>query len=252
MVYAYIRFSTTAQDETQQLRTVEEYAERNGITIDAFEKDEGVSGGVSYRNRRLNALVGKLKEGDVLIVSEVSRLGRSMSDLSKLVNEELKPRKVRLIAIKTAIDLHCENIKAIDQMMLDMFSFSAQIEKEMIQQRTQSAINDRKDRIKRDGGFISKSGNFCDHLGRKKGDKNPIGVDAMSKKRTEKALEWKSKSPLYKRVAKMLQRGEPRSKILEMTCELYEEDPVAYGTREGKPLNKGTLSKWARELTIRN
>ena len=252
MTYAYLRYSTSHQDEVQQQFALDEYASSHGLTIDGLVKDEGISGGISYRERNLYKLVKKMNPGDILITTEISRLGRAMSDINKLLNDELKPRRLRLIVVKMGIDLDCSNLKAVDEMIIFAFGFSAQCEKEMIQQRTQSSIDARKEMIKRDGGFISKTGNFCDHLGRKKGDRNPIGVDAMSKKRTANALEWKSKSPLYKRVAKMLQRGESRSKILEMTGELYEEDPVAYGTREGRPLSKGVLSKWARELTIRN
>lgn len=244
MVYAYLRFSTTHQDEIQQMQAINEYATQKGITIDEFEKDEGVSGGVSFRNRNLNRLVKKFKSGDVLLVSEISRLGRSMADINILVNEELKKRGVRLIVIKMGLDLDCANLKAVDQMVLFALSFAAECEKELIKSRTQSALDARKEWIKKDGGFMSKSGNFCDHLGRKKGDKNPNAVQAMAMKKTEDADAWKRKSPLYLLAINMYFRGEPRSKILETAGELYEEDPVAYGTREGKPLSKGVLSKW--------
>jgi len=244
MVYGYIRFSTNSQDETQQRHTVEEYAAQHNITIDEFERDEGVSGGVSFRNRNLNRLVKKLRPGDVLVVSEISRLGRSMGDLNKLVNDELKPRKIRLIAIKTNMDIDCEKMKATDEILLSFFGFAAQLEKELLQQRTQSAMDARKEWIKKDGGFMSKNGNFCDHLGRKKGDKNPNAVLAMAAKKTEDADSWKRKSPLYLLAINMYYKGEPRSKILKIAGELYEDDPVAYGTREGKPLSKGVLSKW--------
>ena len=53
--------------------------------------------------------------GDALVVSEISRLGRSMSDLNKLVNDELKPKKLRLIVISMGLDLDCANLKAIDE-----------------------------------------------------------------------------------------------------------------------------------------
>lgn len=252
MVYSYIRFSTTKQDDVQQQQAIKEWATPRGIVIDEFVKDEGVSGGVSYRERNLYKLVKKLVPGDMLIVSEISRIGRSMSDLNLLITQELKPRKVRLVCIKLNLDLDCANIKAIDEMLLFAFSFAAQLEKELIQSRTQSAIDARKEMIKKDGGFMSKNGNFCNHLGRKKGDKNPNAILAMHAKQSKSASDWKRRSPLYLTVKNMLQSGEPRQKILRMTSELYEEDPKAYGTRNGKKLCEGTLSRWASEILTRN
>ncbi len=252
MVYAYLRFSTTKQDEIQQIHAINEFASQKGIAIDEFEKDEGVSGGVSFRDRNLNRLVKKLQNGDVLLVSEISRLGRSMSDINILVNEELKKRGVRLLVIKMGLDLNCSNLKAVDQMVLFALSFAAQCEKELIQSRTQSAIDARKEWIQKDGGFVSKTGNFCDHLGRKKGDKNPNAGLAMCAKKIENAAEWKRRSPLYMMATRLVLKGVPRNEILRMTDELYEKDPVAYGTREGCRLSKGVLSRWATDVLVKN
>ena len=132
-IYEYQRISTSAQEIAQQHNTVQEYVNAKGWTITESVSDEGVSGGVSYKNRNLYKLIQCMSEGDVLIVSEISRLGRSMSDLNKLVNDELKPRKLRLIIVKMGLDLDCSNLKAIDEMILFAFSFSAQLEKELIQ-----------------------------------------------------------------------------------------------------------------------
>lgn len=252
MTYAYIRFSTNKQEDVQQVQAIREWTEPRGITIDEFVKDEGVSGGVSYRDRNLNSLVKKLKPGDVLVCSEISRLGRSMSDISDLLSKELKPRKIRIVVIKMGIDVDCANMQAADEFLFSALAFSAQLEKELIQSRTQSAIDARKELIQKDGGFVSKTGRFCDHLGRRKGEKNPNAVDAMSKKRSETALEWKRRSPLYMMTSNMILKGEPRKKILQLASDLYEQDPVAYGTRKGRPLSEAILSLWASEITIRN
>lgn len=168
-VYEYNRVSTSVQEVAQQHNSVQEFINRKGWTITESISDEGVSGGVSYKDRNLYKLVQRMSEGDVLIVSEISRLGRSMSDLNKLVNDELKPRKLRLIIVKMGLDLDCSNLKAIDEMILFAFGFSAQIEKEMIQERTQSALDVRKQRIADNGSFVSKSGRVCTKLGRPKG-----------------------------------------------------------------------------------
>lgn len=117
---------------------------------------------------------------------------------------------------------------------------------------TRVAMAELKKKITEDGGFVSKAGNFCDHLGRQKGDKNPRAVRAMADRKTELAADWKRRSPLYLMVSNMLLKGTPRQEILQMAQELYEEDPIAYGTRTGQPLKKGVLSGWASEILLHN
>lgn len=158
MIAIYIRYSTEKQEELQQMNTVTSYLERKGIIPDETVRDEGISGGVSYKNRNLYKLVCKLQPGDTIIVSEISRIGRSMSDLNKLITDELKPRKAKLIIVSMNLEIDCFNIKAIDEMILFSFSFAAQIEKELIQSRVKSALDARKKQIKDNGFFISKKG----------------------------------------------------------------------------------------------
>lgn len=144
MNYVYIRFSTDQQDERQQMNDIEKYLAAKGLTVDRVERDEGVSGSKSYRDRKLLALVSEMKKGDCLIVSEISRLGRNMGDLNRLINDELKPRGVRLIAIKMSLDLDCGAMRAIDELLLSNFAFAAQLERELIVDRTRSALEARK------------------------------------------------------------------------------------------------------------
>ncbi len=184
-VYEYSRISTQGQNFAQQHNSVEEYVSAKGWSVIGTVTDKGVSGAVSYKDRNLYKLIQRMEPGDVLIVSEISRLGRSMSDLSKLVNDELKPRKLRLIVVKMNLDLDCSNLKAIDEMILFAFSFSAQIEKELIQERTQSALDVRKHKLANGESFISKAGNMCTALGRPKGCKaseNAIKASALSRR----------------------------------------------------------------------
>ena len=251
MVAAYIRFSTQKQEETQQIQALKEWCEPRGITIDTIVKDEGVSGGVSYRDRNLYKIVRKLTAGDILVTSEVSRLGRSMADLNKLVNEELAPRKVRLIVIKMGLDLDCANLKAMDQMILYSFGFAAEIEKELICSRTQSAIDARKEAIKKDGGFISKAGNWTKKLGAKKGHKyGHVAGAAAGMKHSKDAASWRDSSDLYRLVVMDVARGKTFNQILEHATQKYDEEPDKFCTRQGKPLCGGTLSRWLKEIRI--
>ena len=250
MVYAYLRYSTSHQDEVQQRFALDEYASGHGLTIDDLVKDEGISGGVSYRDRNLYKLVRKMKPGDVLITTEISRLGRAMSDISRLLNDELKPKKVRLIVIKMGIDIDCSNMKAQDDFLFSALSFAAQLEKEMIVQRTQSAIDARKEAIKKEGGFFSKSGNWCKKLGNKKGvDMSPAQQSSILV-RHGKAQGWRENSGLYRLVERGIYKGWTDNQIMEEALRKYDEEPDVYCTRRGKPLCRGTLSRWRNEIQI--
>lgn len=165
-VIEYGRVSTDKQTLEQQNRTVKEWLSRNGLKADIVVTEEGISGGVTYKKRKLGTeVLPLLEDRDMLIVAEISRLGRSMSDLNKLINDELKPRKIRLVIVQMGIDLNCGMIKAMDEMILFAFSFAAELERELIQERTKSALEVKKKQIEENGYFISKTGNRCTSLG---------------------------------------------------------------------------------------
>lgn len=248
MITGYIRYSTSTQDDVQQKFALEEYAQHHHLNIDEYVLDEGISGGVSYKRRRLYNLVQKMHAGDTLIVTEISRIGRSMGDVNMFVTQELKPRKLRLIVVKMGLDLDCANLKAVDEMIIFAFSFSAQCEKEMIVQRTQSALDARKELIKQDGGFFSKSGRWCQKLGRPKGYEFAPTQLHSARIQADKAAEWRAKSPLMKRIKRNLGKGWSRREIVEDAREMYEIDPVGFGTRDGKPLTEALLSKYMKYL----
>ena len=140
-VILYSRVSTEQQSLAQQERTVYEWLHRHDMEVSKVYSDEGVSGGVSYKDRKLGKeVLPAMVAGDMLIVSEISRLGRSMFDLSKLIHEELKPRKIRLVVVGMGLDLRCDNLTAMDELILNNFSFAAQLEKQLISERTKSAL----------------------------------------------------------------------------------------------------------------
>lgn len=185
-VYVYLRVSTEKQELTQQLNTINDYLSSKHLQADEVVSDEGVSGGVSYKQRKLNDLINDMTEGDCLVVSEISRLGRSMSDLNKLVNDEMKPRKLRLIIIKMGLDLDCAKLTPIDQMIIMAFGFAAELEKQLIQDRTKSALDARKKQIEEQGYFISKNGEKRTKLGNNR-NAMPEAQQAAAEQRTAKA-----------------------------------------------------------------
>ena len=239
-VYAYLRVSTDSQNLMQQQNAINEYIKYKGLTITDVVTDEGVSGGVSYKDRHLYNLIQSLNEGDVIVVSEISRLGRSMSDLNKLVNEELKPRKIRLIIITMGLDLDCSNLKAIDEMILFAFSVAAQVEKEMIQERTRNALEARKKKIVNEGGFYSKKGKWCTKLGND-GTHTQAASIASAKKRQAVARENASNLAVYKYIRSWEKRNIALNK--ETPRKVYEElsdilNELGYTTPTGLEFNQ--------------
>lgn len=178
------------------------------------------------------------KENYVLVIAK--------SDRCRNVNEALDI----LDAIGERNLIFCD-IPVCDRFILTVMWAMWERQAIMGRVNTKIALAERKKQIEENGGFFSKAGNYCNHLGRKKGDKNPNAIKAMSSKKADDAAEWKRRSPLYMMVTNMLYRGDTREKILKIAGELYEEDPVAYGTRRGKKLCEGTLSRWAAEVTLR-
>lgn len=152
-VFLYSRVSTSTQTLAQQERTAYEWLKAHNMKVDEVVSDEGISGGVSYKERNLGKiLLPKMAEGDLLIVSEISRLGRSMFNLSELIHKELKPRKIRLVCVNMGIDLNCSKMTAIDELIISNFSFAAQLEKQLISERTLSALQVKKQQGVKLGG----------------------------------------------------------------------------------------------------
>lgn len=138
---AYIRVSTSTQDVANQRHEILEYAHRNKMTVDDFVEIE-ISSRKSRGQRRVDEVLGKLESGDTLIVSELSRLGRSMGEVINIV-DELIERKVRLIAIKQNWIVNGEN-DTTTKVMKAVFGLLAELERDLISERTKQALAARK------------------------------------------------------------------------------------------------------------
>ena len=155
MVYAYIRVSSDKQTVENQRYEIERYANNNNIFIDKHI-EETISGVKDYGKRKLGKLINKLKNGDILITSEISRLGRSLYMIMDILNVCLS-KGCKVITIKDNFRLG-DNIES--KVLAFAFGLSAEIERKLISQRTKEAMN----RIKNEGVI----------LGRPKGSKNKI------------------------------------------------------------------------------
>lgn len=165
-IYAYHRFSTDEQDAQSQRNIISKYVEAKGLQIYEIISDEGISGSVSYRKRNLSELLKKTKPGDTIIVSEVSRLTRGgIIDLSDMIAEFFAPKRLRLIISNVSLDIDCSDMNPLVELQLSMMATFAKIERLNIKNRTKAALDAKKKKIEEEGGFISKSGNWCTSLG---------------------------------------------------------------------------------------
>ncbi len=140
MIYAYLRVSSKIQDEKNQLQGVEEKARLLNIKIDKIIVDK-VSGVKSPEQRNLGKLLKRIKQGDILIVSELSRLGRSIFMLFSII-ESLQKKGICLYTVKENLTLD-DSIQT--KAILFAFGLSAEIERKLIVERTKEALNLRKE-----------------------------------------------------------------------------------------------------------
>lgn len=134
MTYAYLRVSTEEQNlENQKCAISEKYKIDKWI----YEKKSGT---IDYHKRNLGSLMNSLKSNDTLVVTELSRLGRSLSMIFKIIDECVNS-KVRVIAIKNNFDLNPYNKNDyVSSVLLFAFGLSAQIERDLISERTKLGL----------------------------------------------------------------------------------------------------------------
>lgn len=136
-VIAYLRISTGAQDLNAQKLELLEYSRRNDIKIDMFIEVE-VSSRKSTKDRKIDKLLEQLQSGDLLLVSELSRLGRSVGQIIQIVDALIK-KQVLLVAVKESIKINGkQNIQT--KTMITMFGLFAEIERDLISERTKQGL----------------------------------------------------------------------------------------------------------------
>jgi len=150
MVYAYIRVSTEEQSYEGQRYELECWSVTKDIAVDIWVKEK-VSGMKSLEKRTLGWLLKRLKPGDTLICTELSRLGRNMMMVMSILNT-CSQKNIRLFSVKD----HFELSDSLNSRIIAFaFSLAAEIERNLISQRTREALA-----AKRQAGI---------HLGRPKG-----------------------------------------------------------------------------------
>ena len=135
MIYGYIRVSSDKQTVENQRFEIAQFCEKNNIVIDGWI-EETISGTRTYKERKLGKLLRKARTGDVIICSELSRLGRNLFMIMEILNICML-RNCRLWTIKDGYRLG-DDINA--KVLAFAFGLSAEIERNLISQRTREAL----------------------------------------------------------------------------------------------------------------
>lgn len=154
MIYGYIRVSTDKQDCENQKLGIESKASALGLCIDKYIEDAGISGTKEPEQRALGGCLKKLKPGDVIICSELSRLGRKLFMVMRILEHCMRIGAC-VYTVKDGYVLG-DNIQS--KVLAFAFGLSAEIERDLISQRTKEALA-----VRRAAG---------QRLGREKGSKN--------------------------------------------------------------------------------
>lgn len=139
MTYGYIRVSTDKQTVENQRFEILEFAKKNGISVDRWF-EETVSGTIVPEQRDLGRLLSAIKKDDLIICSELSRLGRSLFMIMSILNK-LMESGARVWTIKDGYRLG-DDIQS--KVLAFAFGLSAEIERNLISQRTKEALERRK------------------------------------------------------------------------------------------------------------
>ena len=136
---AYLRVSTTDQDLEKNKFDILQLANTKGLGQVQWV-EETVSGRISWRKRRIAVVLEQLQAGDDLIVSELSRLGRSMLECMEILSIAAQ-KGIHLHAVKGNWQLD-DSIQS--KIVAMAFSMAAEIERDLISQRTKEALAARK------------------------------------------------------------------------------------------------------------
>ena len=133
---AYIRASTDKQDLNNQKLEILEFARKKELKVDEFV-EVTMSSRKTTKQRRIDDVLQRLAESDVLIVTELSRLGRSTAEVIALINE-LVTRNIRIISLKQNLDIHRHDMNS--KIVITLFSLFAELERDLISLRTKEAL----------------------------------------------------------------------------------------------------------------
>ena len=182
-VYGYLRVSTDKQDCDNQKIGITDLAQKLGLSIENWIVDDGVSGTKEPEKRKLGKLLKTIRSGDVIICSELSRLGRKLFMIISILEHCMKVG-AKVLTVKDGYELG-DNVQS--KVLAFAFGLVAELEREMISKRTKEALQRRKA-----NGKV---------LGRPRGKKNARHI-------------WSGKE---KKIVSLLSQGHCKTKVARLT-----------------------------------
>lgn len=139
-VYGYLRVSTDKQDCDNQRIGVENLARKKNMPIEQWIVDDGVSGAKDPEKRNLGKLLKRIRTNDVIICSELSRLGRKLFMIISILEHCMK-NGVKVLTVKDGYELG-DNVQS--KVLAFAFALVAELERDMVSRRTKEALFRRK------------------------------------------------------------------------------------------------------------
>lgn len=147
MIYSYIRVSSDKQTVENQRFEINNFCERENLTIDGWI-EETTSGTKAHNKRQLGALLKRIQKDDLIICAELSRLGRNLFMIMEILNICMT-KEAKVWTIKDNYRLG-DDIQS--KVLAFAFGLSAEIERNLISQRTKEALA----RLKSEGKTIGR------------------------------------------------------------------------------------------------
>lgn len=142
MIYSYIRVSTSEQNVRVQRDEINRYCDLNGLVVDKSIEIE-ISSRKDVTQRKISQLLDLLCDGDMLIVTELSRLGRNTGEVISLIDELIKMNvEIRILKQNLFIKQH----DPMNKMLITILSMFSEFERDIISQRTKESLQNLKDR----------------------------------------------------------------------------------------------------------
>ena len=135
MIYGYIRVSTDKQTVENQRFEINNFCEKNNLKVDKWI-EETISGAKDFETRKLGILLRSMNKRDILICAELSRLGRNLLMIMSILNKCMQ-KEIQVWTIKDNYKLGSD---ISSKVLAFAFGLSAEIERNLISQRTKEAL----------------------------------------------------------------------------------------------------------------
>ncbi len=208
---AYLRSSTDKQDVKTQRHEILEYTNKEKLIVDEF-MEVTVSSRKDSRRRRIDELLERLAPGDTLLVTELSRLGRSTGEVIMLINQ-LVSFGVAVTIIKQNLHLNGKPQDLTAKIMVTLLALFAEIERDFISLRTKEALA-----AKKAAGVL---------LGKPKGT-------------IQKSMYDKDRA----RIEELLQHGVPQKRIIEIHLGYGTTKSLSHYVRTRRLKIESPAPKW--------